>query len=175
MRTDMDLATMDRELDRIHTAVVRAGQNLAQLEFHPTWMLLFTLDVDGDTLQRREQALWVLTDALVAHATVRDVIVAARAMRGHWRIATCSRLRRLDALLHGASVVLAARAVPVGGRGLVGESHVAIRVTPDEALAKMSAAFDEVMSFVADVEMRWGTIHLRLAETPHPPRRPSVP
>jgi hypothetical protein len=161
----MDLVTIDRALARLEAALTRAGRNLFQLEVHPTWAMLLAADVEGLTLQRREGARAALTDVFAMHVAVRDVVDAAAALRRQWTIVGPQRLDRLDAFLHGTSVVVADVAVPVEERGLVADSHVAIRVTPDEALTRMSSAFDEVLSCVADVEMRWQTLPQRLNDT----------
>jgi hypothetical protein len=71
-------------------------------------------------------------------------------------------MRELGSLLVTPSIELARSPVPLAERDLLGSPEVTVRCTPDQLLERMSRAFDEVKTVVAEFGRAWDTLTPRL-------------
>ncbi|WP_101783353.1 hypothetical protein [Nonomuraea indica] len=138
----------------------RISGDLLDLESHTTFQVLKDATLSGATRQRWAHAkaalsrLWVLHDAYLA--VLRDA-ERTRALRGR---PGADRLAELTALLTGPSVVLPTAVRPVEQRSLLPESDA--RLTLDEAVLRMDAAFREVTGALSEVDAVWSALLPRL-------------
>lgn len=138
----------------------RISGDLLDLESHTTFQVLKDATLSGATQRRWARAkaalsrLWVLHDAYLA--VLRDA-ERTRALRGR---PGADRLAELTALLTGPSVVLQAAVRPVEQRSLLPESDA--RLTLDEAVLRMDAAFREVTGALSEVDAVWSALLPRL-------------
>ncbi|MGP3956940.1 hypothetical protein ACTWPT_13145 [Nonomuraea sp. 3N208] len=138
----------------------RISGDLLDLESHTTYQLLKGAALRGAT-ERRWAAtqeslvrLWGLNDAY--RAVLRDA-EQIRATRS--RLST-EQLAELTELLAGASVLLRAAAKPVEQRSLLPQADE--RLTLDDAVTQMDAAFQDVTSALNDIDAQWNTLLPRL-------------
>ncbi|MET8988584.1 hypothetical protein ABZW49_24315 [Nonomuraea wenchangensis] len=138
----------------------RISGDLLDLESHTTYQLLKGASLRGTTAQRWAGVqtalarLWGLNDAY--RAVLRDA-EQIRDSRG--RLGS-DQLEQLTALLAGPSVVLKAAAKPVEQRSLLPQADE--RLTLDQAVTRMDAAFREVTSALTDIDARWNDLLPRL-------------
>ncbi|MEU6728215.1 hypothetical protein ABZ917_31305 [Nonomuraea wenchangensis] len=138
----------------------RISGDLLDLESHTTYQLLKGASLRGTTAHRWTDVqtalarLWGLNDAY--RAVLRDA-EQIRDSRG--RLGS-DQLERLTALLAGPSVVLKAAAKPVEQRSLLPQADE--RLTLDQAVTRMDAAFREVTSALTDIDARWNDLLPRL-------------
>ncbi|MEU4509457.1 hypothetical protein AB0G05_08190 [Nonomuraea wenchangensis] len=138
----------------------RISGDLLDLESHTTYQLLKGASLRGTTAHRWTDVqaalarLWGLDDAY--RAVLRDA-EQIRDSRG--RLGS-DQLERLTALLTGPSVVLKAAAKPVEQRSLLPQADE--RLTLDQAVTRMDAAFREVTSALTDIDARWNDLLPRL-------------
>ncbi|MEV0628503.1 hypothetical protein ACI2LC_23580 [Nonomuraea wenchangensis] len=138
----------------------RISGDLLDLESHTTYQLLKGASLRGATahrwagLQEALARLWGLNDAY--RAVLRDA-EQIRDSRG--RLGS-DQLEQLTGLLAGPSVVLRAAAKPVEQRSLLPPADE--RLTLDQAVTRMDAAFREVTSALTDIDARWNDLLPRL-------------
>ena len=138
----------------------RISGDLLDLESHTTYQLLKGASLRGATerrwaaVQESLGALWLLNDAYRAVLRDAEQIRASRAKLG------AEQLAELTELLAGASVVLRAAAKPVEQRSLLPQADE--RLTLDQTVARMDAAFREVTSALNDIDAVWNTLLPRL-------------
>ncbi|MGW5155836.1 hypothetical protein ACWEPN_10180 [Nonomuraea wenchangensis] len=138
----------------------RISGDLLDLESHTTYQLLKGASLRGTTagrwagVQTALARLWGLNDAY--RAVLRDA-EQIRDSRG--RLGS-DQLEQLTALLAGPSVVLKAAAKPVEQRSLLPQADE--RLTLDQAVTRMDAAFREVTSALTDIDARWNDLLPRL-------------
>ncbi|WP_431927520.1 hypothetical protein [Nonomuraea jabiensis] len=138
----------------------RVSGDLLDLESHTTYQLLKGASLRGQTQRRWAAAqeslvtLWSLNDAYRAVLRDAEQIRATRARP------TPEQLNRLTELLAGPSVVLRATAKPVEQRSLLPQADE--RLTLDQTLARMDAAFREVTSALNDIDAVWNAVLPRL-------------
>ncbi|MEO3868478.1 hypothetical protein ABGB18_06575 [Nonomuraea sp. B12E4] len=138
----------------------RISGDLLDLESHTTYQLLKGASLRGATARRWAAAqeslatVWRLNDAY--RAVLRDA-EQVRAARG--RLGT-EQLAALTELLAGASVVLRAAAKPVEQRSLLPQADE--RLTLDQAVTRMDAAFQEVTATLNDIDAVWNSLLPRL-------------
>ncbi|TDD01994.1 hypothetical protein E1292_24700 [Nonomuraea deserti] len=138
----------------------RISGDLLDLESHTTYQVLKGASLRGTT-ERRWAAtqeslvtLWRLNDAYRAVLRRAEQIRASRARPG------AEQLAALTELLAGSSVVLRAAARPVEQRSLIRQAD--LRLTLDEAVTRMDAAFREVTSALNDIDAVWNCVLPRL-------------
>ncbi|MEU8251175.1 hypothetical protein [Nonomuraea sp. NPDC048916] len=138
----------------------RISGDLLDLESHTTYQLLKGSSLRGAT-QRRWAAgqaalstLWVLYDAY------RGVLRNAERIRATRERMGAEQLAELTALLAGPSVVLKAAAKPVEQRSLLPEADE--RLTLDQAVLRMDAAFQEATDVLAEIDAAWSAALPRL-------------
>lgn len=138
----------------------RISGDLLDLESHTTYQLLKGSNLRGATQQRWQAAqaalatLWGLYDAYRAVLRDAEQIRASRGRLG------ADELAELTALLAGRSVVLKAAAKPVEQRSLLPQADE--RLTMDETVTRMDAAFREVTGTLTDIDAAWNTCLPRL-------------
>ncbi|MFG6192220.1 hypothetical protein [Nonomuraea sp. JJY05] len=138
----------------------RVSGDLLDLESHTTYQLLKGASLRGETQRRWAAAqeslvtLWSLNDAY------RGVLRDAEQIRATRARPTPEQLNRLTELLAGPSVVLRATAKPVEQRSLLPQKDE--RLTLDQTLARMDAAFREVTSALNDIDAVWNAVLPRL-------------
>ncbi|MBF8188973.1 hypothetical protein ITP53_25210 [Nonomuraea sp. K274] len=131
----------------------RISGDLLDLESHTTYQLLRGTSLRGETERRWAAAqsslatLWRLNDAYRAVLRDAENIRAARARPG------AEQLTELTELLAGASVLLPAPAKPVEQRSLLPQAEE--RLTLDQTVARMDAAFQEVTAALNDIDAVW--------------------
>ncbi|MFC4113073.1 hypothetical protein [Nonomuraea zeae] len=138
----------------------RISGDLLDLESHTTYQLLKGASLRGATARRWTAAheslatLWSLNDAYRAVLRDAEQIRASRGKLG------AEQLAELTELLSGASVVLRAAAKPVEQRSLLPQSDE--RLTLDQTVARMDAAFRAVTSALNDIDAVWNAVLPRL-------------
>ncbi|MEV4011853.1 hypothetical protein AB0J35_15235 [Nonomuraea angiospora] len=138
----------------------RVSGDLLDLESHTTYQLLKGASLRGETQRRWAAAqeslvtLWSLNDAY------RGVLRDAEQIRATRARLTPDQLSRLTELLAGPSVVLRATAKPVEQRSLLPQKDE--RLTLDQTLTRMDAAFREVTSTLNDIDAVWNAVLPRL-------------
>ncbi|MFG1702565.1 hypothetical protein ACFLIM_05170 [Nonomuraea sp. M3C6] len=138
----------------------RISGDLLDLESHTTYRLLKGASLRGATerrwaaAQESLAALWSLNDAYRAVLRDAEQIRASRGRLG------AEQLAELTELLAGTSVVLRAAAKPVEQRSLLPQADE--RLTLDQTVTRMDAAFQEVTSALNDIDAVWNTVLPRL-------------
>ncbi|KAB8195871.1 hypothetical protein FH608_010270 [Nonomuraea phyllanthi] len=138
----------------------RISGDLLDLESHTTYQLLKGASLRGATggrwaaAQESLATLWSLNDAY------RSVLREAERIRGARSRPGADELAELTALLTGPSVVLRAAAKPVEQRSLLPQADE--RLTLDETVTRMDAAFREVTSALTDIDAVWNAVLPRL-------------
>jgi chromosome segregation ATPase len=147
----------------------RISGDLLDLESHTTYQLLKGASLRGATERRWAAAheslatLWSLNDAYRAVLRDAEQIRASRAKLG------TEQLAELTGLLDGASVVLRAAAKPVEQRSLLPQSDE--RLTLDQTVTRMDAAFRDVTSTLNDIDAVWNAVLPRLDDADSDLRR----
>jgi hypothetical protein len=147
---------LEIKLTQLRGAAERIGQNLVELELDSGRQLLAASTLAGASATRWSAASAALTELWQWNGLLEDLIRRAEKLRGG---------RRSDQLrdqLEGQSIELSASEVPLANRNLLESSEVTQRCTPDELLARMSDAFDEVKTVVAEIGSRWEQLTPRL-------------
>ncbi|MBV9415138.1 MAG: hypothetical protein JO363_09190, partial [Solirubrobacterales bacterium] len=147
----------DRELARLQEANERVGANLVELEIDSSRQLLEAAPLTGESAARWSVASTALTDLWEWRGLLEKLLERAEELRRSPR-----RASELEALISGPSIELARAQVPLAERKLLGSSEVTVRCTADELLARMSQAFNEVGSVVAQFGQAWDTLTPRL-------------
>ncbi|MFI7700122.1 hypothetical protein [Nonomuraea sp. NPDC049480] len=138
----------------------RISGDLLDLESHTTYQLLKGASLRGATERRWAAAqeslarLWGLNDAY------RLVLRDAEQLRASRSRIGAEQLAELTELLAGASVVLKAAAKPVEQRSLLPQTDE--RLTLDETVARMDAAFQQVTTALNDIDAKWNALLPRL-------------
>ncbi|MFD3685287.1 hypothetical protein ACFWTE_10765 [Nocardiopsis sp. NPDC058631] len=151
---------IDHELNRVRGEADRITLNLADLDGHVGHQLLKGAALEGRTRERWEYAdghihsLWTVYNAF--HLVVDRVARLREAGGG------AAEQAALTALLNGPSVVLPAGEVPLNKRGLLHADEEP--VTLADAVARMSAAYEEATEVISAAETAWDALHPRLGE-----------
>ena len=143
-------------LIRLQETCDRVAANLVELEIDSSRQLLEVSSLTGRSADRWTQASAALTDLWRWHGQLTQLLERAGKLRSPWRST------ELRSLLDGDSVELATSEVPLAERDLLGRSEVTVRCTPEELLARMSGAFDEVKTVVARFEDAWAALTPRV-------------
>ncbi|MFG3440061.1 hypothetical protein ACGF0J_22660 [Nonomuraea sp. NPDC047897] len=138
----------------------RISGDLLDLESHTTFQVLKDATLDGATRRRWTDTQAALSRLWVLHDAYRTVLRAAEQLRALRGRPGADRLAELTALLTGPSVVLQATVRPVEQRSLLPGSDA--RLTLDEAVLRMDAAFREVTSALSEIDAVWSALLPRL-------------
>ena len=148
----MRLEDPGAKLKRLHEAAERISANLVELEIDSSRQLLEASALVGESALRWSTASAALTELWRRHGLLEASLERADKLRG------TRRADELSSLLDGPSIELARVDVPLSERTLLGSSQTTDRCSPDELIAGMSAAFDEVKTVVAQIGTAWETL-----------------
>jgi hypothetical protein len=140
------------ELSHLEEACDRVAANLVELELDSSRQLLDVSALTGRSADRWARASAALTDLWGWQGQLKQLVERAEKLRGPWRA------NELRSLLDGESIELTRSEVPLAERDLLGGSEITVRCTPEQLLAHMSGAFDEVKTVVADFGEAWGAL-----------------
>ncbi|MFL1377668.1 MULTISPECIES: hypothetical protein [unclassified Nocardiopsis] len=152
---------IEHALNRVRGELKRITLNLADLDDHVGHRMLKGADLRGRTRERWEHAdrhihrLWSTFDAFrrtVEQATDHHGLGSRRA----------SDQTRLTFLLTGPCLELPLEKAPLHERGLLDTDTE--HITLAEAVARMTADYEEITEVVSAAETAWNTLHPRLAE-----------
>src|SRR5436305_8541954 len=135
----------DARLRALREAAERISSNLVELELDSSRQLLAASTLEGESAARWSKANAALTELWRRHGLLEELLQRAERLPGS------RRAGELRALLDGASIELATADIPLAQRSLLGSPHTAERCSPDQLLAGMSAAFDEVKLVIAAI------------------------
>lgn len=140
---------VDRRLTDLHQACERISANLVDLEIDSGRQLLDATRLEGQSAARWAGASQALTELWRRHGLLELLLKQADELR---------KSRRIDevaSLLRGRSIELASSEVPIERRELLAGPEETERCSPDELLASMSAAFDEVKTVLSQISTAW--------------------
>lgn len=158
----MDLHAIDHVLGRLRAAAERIAANLLAVESDSTSALLDVADLEGVSAMRWRDARAVMAWLFESHASLRDVLDRAAALRDR-AVITAGRADRLEALLLGPSVEVGETWVPVHERHLLSDSRVVDRCSPEDLVERMVAAHERVRATLAEVAAVWDTVPARVS------------
>ncbi|WP_336204572.1 hypothetical protein [Nonomuraea sp. LPB2021202275-12-8] len=140
----------------------RISGDLLDLESHTTYQLLKGAALRGRTQQRWDQAQAALATMWSLYDAYRNVLRDAEQIRaGRGRLGG-EELAALTELLAGPSVVLKAPPRPVEQRSLLPRADE--RLTLDETVMRMDAAFQTATSALTEIDAAWTALLPRLDE-----------
>jgi hypothetical protein len=137
------------KLRQLREAFERVSARLVELEIDSGRQLLEATGLEGDSAARWSEANDALTELWRRQTLLEGLLARADKLRGSRRAA------ELDSLVRGQSIELATSEVPLASRTLLGASQTAERCSPDELLASMSAAYDQVKAVVVAISAAW--------------------
>jgi hypothetical protein len=145
MRTE----DIDRRLADLHQASERISANLVDLEIDSGRQLLEATRLEGQSAERWTAASHTLTELWRRHGLLESLLRQADELR------RSRRTGEVASLLCARSIELASSEVPIERRELLASSEETERCSPDELLASMSAAFDEVKTVMSQIGLAW--------------------
>ena len=144
------------ELTRLQEASDRISANLVELEIDTSRQLLEVSTLTGRSADRWSRASAALTDLWRWQGQLKQLLERADKLRGPWRS------NELRSLLAGESIELTRSEVPLAERDLLGSPEITIRCTAEELLERMSQAFDEANTVVAEFGDGWSALTPRV-------------
>ncbi len=153
----MKLDDVDPELERLREASERVSANLVELEIDSSRQLLEARTLTGESAARWSAASAALTDLWEWRGLLERFLEQAQELRRSPR-----RANELQSFISGPSIELARSQVPLAERDLLGSSEVTVRCTAGELLERMSRAFDDVKTVVAEFGRAWDALTPRL-------------
>ena len=144
------------ELTRLQEASDRISANLVELEIDTSRQLLEVSTLTGRSADRWSRASAALTDLWRWQGQLKQLLERADKLRGPWRS------NELRSLLAGESIELTRSEVPLAERDLLGSPEITIRCTAEELLERMSQAFDEANTVVAEFGDVWSALAPRV-------------
>ena len=133
----------------LHQASERISANLVDLEIDSGRQLLEATKLEGQSAIRWAAASQALTELWRRHGLLESLLTRADELR------RSRRTDEVDALLSGRSIELTSSEVPIARRELLASAQDTERCSPDELLASMSAAFDEVKTVLSEIGSAW--------------------
>jgi hypothetical protein len=140
---------IDPRLADLHQACERISANLVDLEIDSGRQLLDATRLEGQSAARWASASQALTELWRRHGLLESLLTRADELR---------KSRRIDevaSLLRGRSIELTSSEVPIERRKLLESAEESERCSPDELIASMSAAFDEVNAVLLQIGTAW--------------------
>lgn len=137
------------KLSQLHQASERISANLVELELDSSRQLLEATSLTGESAAAWSSASAALTELWRRHGLLE--VLLARA----------DKARRADerrSLLDGRSIELSSNTVPLAQRALLDSPQESERCSPEELLAAMSSAFDQVKTVIASIGATWNTL-----------------
>ncbi|PDP87982.1 hypothetical protein CQJ94_09155 [Glycomyces fuscus] len=151
---------IDHALNRVRGEADRISLDLADLEGHVSHRLLQGADLVGRTRQRWEHARGHIRSLRAVYEAFRRVVARAGELRASG--GGPEDQAALTSLLNDASVPLPAAETPPHERGLLHTGRES--VTLADAVARMSADYEEVTEVISAAETAWDALHPRLSE-----------
>ena len=145
----MGIDSANRRLGELHASAKRVAANLVDLELDASRQLLEASSLMGRTAARWSQVSTLMSELWRRHGLLEDLLKHADELRGP------RRAGELTEMLDGPSIELATTDVPLAERRLLGSAQEGQWCSPDELLAGMSAAFDEVKAAVVQIGAAW--------------------
>jgi hypothetical protein len=152
---------IDHALNRVRGEADRISLDLADLEGRVSHRLLQGADLVGRTRQRWEHASGRIRSLWAVYEAFRGVVARAGEIRASGGGGP-EEQAVLTSLLNDASVPLPAREVPLHERGPLHPGRES--VTLADAVARMSADYEEATEVVSAAETAWDALHPRLSE-----------
>jgi hypothetical protein len=140
---------IDRRLADLHQASERISANLVDLEIDSGRQLLEAPRLEGQSGERWTAASHTLTELWRRHGLLESLLRQADELR------RSRRTGEVASLLYARAIELASSEVPIERRELLASSEETERCSPDELLASMSAAFDEVKTVMSQIGLAW--------------------
>ena len=162
----MTLEQLDAKLEELQARASAALTNMFEFDSQPTYRRLkgeagaSRIDLAGQTRDRAAAAVAGLADAFPLLSALQQVLDRAAVCREAVRRfrAGDAKLRELEGLLLGPSVVVSEGERPLADRSLFSSSEVSARQTPDALLAALAAAFDSAKTVVFQMEAAWNRL-----------------
>ena len=145
MRTEQ----IDRRLADLHQACEHISANLVDLEIDSGRQLLDATRLEGESAARWATASRALTELWRRHGLLESLLKQADELR------KSRRTNDVASLVRGRSIELSSSEVPIERRKLLASAEETERCSPDELLASMSAAFDEVNVVLSQIGTAW--------------------
>jgi hypothetical protein len=153
----MTADALDTKLRDLLKSSERVKASLLELELDSNRELLARTTLAGATAAAWSAASGAVTQLWSDLAALNALLERARQVRGTRRQPRPDRLAELQQLLCGASIELSDQ-VPLERRELLAVPSY----SPDQLLARMSAAFDEVKTVIAGAGRAWDNLGPRL-------------
>lgn len=150
---------IDHALNRVRGEADRIALNLADLDRHVGYRLLKDADLVGGTRNRWERAAVHVHRLWKTHGTFQAVVDRAAMVR---ESDGGDPQSELTFLLMGESVTLPVEELPLHERGLLDADTE--HITLAEAIARMSADYEEATEVISAAETAWDALHPKLAE-----------
>ena len=157
---------LDRDLERLRTALRRIDTNLLELEQHPTKALLDAAPLRGTTAARWKEASATLAELFQWSVLLRRAVEQLTELRGTRRTLDATRARELAAVLYGPSIELADTTIALESRDLLDSARTIECCTPDELTERMSRAYGDVRQLVLAVAAVWDAVISRRRHCP---------
>lgn len=157
----MDLAEIDRTLARFRQAAERMTSNLVDLETDTIRTRLDQAALTGLSATRWSEAGEALGHLWQWFTEFNGLLERAGELRGGKSRLDPDRHAQLQALLAGPSIQLATADIPAAQRGLLGAAESTQRCTPEDLLARMVAAYDQVGATIAAAGHGWAVLEPR--------------
>ena len=160
----MGLPDLDARLDRLRAATARASENLMAVDRDDTKKLLEVTLLTGDSAtgweaaNRRWSAVWTWLPRLT------ELLDDATELRGKRSWLSPDKEDRLAQLLTTPSIEVERRDVAVHDRDLLDADQVSTRCTPDEVLALMAEAYDDMRTVLGATATAWNDLVPRVAD-----------
>jgi hypothetical protein len=152
----MKAAQIDQKLTELRGSAEAINATLLEIELDPIRRALDDARLEGESAARWAEASQKLTQLWQWYLQLDALLKCAAAVRGSRSRLSPKQESELSELLEGHSIELGDSTVPAVERDLLGASRTRLRCTPDEHLARMSAAFDEAKTVVAAIGVAWG-------------------
>ncbi len=153
---------VDRALDRLGADSDRIAASLVEMDGHAGHQLLRGATLSGDTARRWAEASAAMATLWEQFATYRGLVDRAREVRARRGRPGEEELAELTALLTDPVVELDSQQIPIERRGITGPAEVTQRITLDDLLGRMNAAFTMVTDVLATAEAAWSAAIGRL-------------
>jgi hypothetical protein len=164
----MKLDAADQKLARLHAAAERISANLVELEIDPSRQLLEASPLQGESALR-----WSSASAALAELWRRQTLLEALLQEAE-KIRRSRRSDDLQGLLEGPSIELDSSEVPLAERELLGAAQLTDHCSPDQLLASMSTAFDDVKTVITGIGGAWEKLIPQLERARHLLRETSL-
>ncbi|WP_017572201.1 hypothetical protein [Nocardiopsis halotolerans] len=152
---------IDHALNRVRGEADRIALDLVDLDGHVGHRMLRGADLVGRTRKRWERASEHLHRMRTVHDAFRRAVDGAHELRASADGRSADQAA-LTFLLNGDSVTLPAGETPPHERGPLHTGDES--VTLADAVARMSASYDEATEVISAVETAWDALHPRLGE-----------